>query len=112
MVYELLGLTGKDRILSLAGHILRRESGEALRDFSEILADGKEPSAVLTELLAHFRDVMIAKIQPDAPELSIYGAQKQDLLQEAESLSEPFLDALFASLHDSLSDMKRSAARG
>lgn len=110
MVYELLGLTGKDRILSLAGHILRRESGEALRDFSEILADGKEPSAVLTELLAHFRDVMIAKIQPDAPELSIYGAQKQDLLQEAESLSEPFLDALFASLHDSLSDMKRSAA--
>lgn len=110
MVYELLGLTGKDRILSLAGHILRRESGEALRDFSEILADGKEPSAVLTELLAHFRDVMIAKIQPDAPELSIYGAQKQDLLQEAGSLSEPFLDALFASLHDSLSDMKRSAA--
>lgn len=110
MVYELLGLTGKNRILSLAGHILRRESGEALRDFSEILADGKEPSAVLTELLAHFRDVMIAKIQPDAPELSIYGAQKQDLLQEAGSLSEPFLDALFASLHDSLSDMKRSAA--
>lgn len=110
MVYELLGLTGKDRILSLAGHILRRESGETLRDFSEILADGKEPSAVLTELLAHFRDVMIAKIQPDAPELSIYGTQKQELLQEAGSLSEPFLDALFASLHDSLSDMKRSAA--
>lgn len=110
MVYELLGLTGKDRILSLAGHILRRESGAALTEFSDILQDGKEPSAVLTELLAHFRDVMIAKIHPDAPELSIYGAQKPQLLAEAETLTEPFLDALFESLHGSLADMKRSAA--
>lgn len=110
MVYELLGLTGKDRILSLAGHILRRESGAALTEFSDILQDGKESSAVLTELLAHFRDVMIAKIHPDAPELSIYGAQKPQLLAEAETLTEPFLDALFESLHGSLADMKRSAA--
>lgn len=110
MVYELLGLTGKDRILSLAGHILRRESGAALTEFSDILQDGKEPSAVLTELLAHFRDVMIAKIHPDAPELAIYGAQKPQLLSEAETLTEPFLDALFESLHESLADMKRSAA--
>ncbi len=110
MVYDLLGLTGKDRILSLAGHVLRRESGAALSEFSAILQDGKEPSAVMTELLGHFRDVMVAKIHPDAPELSVYGAQKADLLAEAEALSEPFLDALFESLHGTIAEMKRSAA--
>lgn len=110
MVYDLLGLTGKDRILSLAGHVLRRESGAALSEFSAILQDGKEPSAVMTELLGHFRDVMVAKIHPDAPELAVYGAQKPDLLAEAEALSEPFLDALFESLHGTIAEMKRSAA--
>lgn len=110
MVYDLLGLTGKDRILSLAGHVLRRESGAALSEFSAILQDGKEPSAVMTELLGHFRDVMVARIHPDAPELSVYGAQKADLLAEAEALSEPFLDALFESLHGTIAEMKRSAA--
>lgn len=94
MVYDLLGLTGKDRILSLAGHILRRESGEALTEFSAILQDGKEPAAVLSDLLSHFRDVMIARIQPDAPELSVYGDQKPLLMKEAETISEPYLDAL------------------
>lgn len=110
MVYDLLGLTGKDRILSLASHVLRRESGAALSEFSAILQDGKEPSAVMTELLGHFRDVMVARIHPDAPELSVYGAQKADLLAEAEALSEPFLDALFESLHGTIAEMKRSAA--
>lgn len=110
MVYDLLGLTGKDRILSLASHVLRRESGAALSEFSAILQDGKEPSAVMTELLGHFRDVMVAKIHPDAPELAVYGAQKPDLLAEAEALSEPFLDALFESLHGTIAEMKRSAA--
>lgn len=110
MVYDLLGLTGKDRILSLAGHILRRESGEALTEFSAILQDGKEPAAVLSDLLSHFRDVMIARIQPDAPELSVYGDQKPLLMKEAETISEPYLDALFESLHGSLSEAKRSAS--
>lgn len=110
LVYDLLGLTGKDQILSLAGHILRSESGAALSAFSSILQAGKEPAAVLSDLLTHFRDVMIAKIDPAAPELTVYGDRQSDLLQEAKSLSEPFLDALFESLHASLSDTKRSAS--
>lgn len=109
LVYDLLGLTGKDQILALAGHILRRESGEALSLFQEILQSGKEPSAVMSDLLAHFRDVMIAKIDEKSPTLSIYGAKKDELLEEAHSLDEPYLDALFESLHDSLSETKRSA---
>ncbi len=109
LVYDLLGLTGKDRILSLASHILKRESGEALSVFNTILQSGKEPQAVMTDLLAHFRDIMIAKIDKNSPTLSVYGAKKSELLAEAASLDEPYLDALFESLHNSLSETKRSA---
>ena len=109
LVYDLLGLTGKDRILALASHILRRESGEALSVFNTILQSGKEPQAVMTDLLAHFRDIMIAKIDENSPTLSVYGAKKSELLAEAAALDEPYLDALFESLHNSLSETKRSA---
>ena len=109
LVYDLLGLTGKDRILALASHILRRESGEALSVFNTILQSGKEPQAVMTDLLTHFRDIMIAKIDENSPTLSVYGAMKSELLAEAAALDEPYLDALFESLHNSLSETKRSA---
>lgn len=110
LVYELLGLTGKDKILSLASHILRRESGEALSEFSGILQDGKEPASVMGELLSHFRDVMIAKIDPAAPELAAYGDKKEILLAEAKAISAPFLDAIFESLHSALTETKRSTS--
>lgn len=110
LVYDLLGLTNKAQILSLTRHILHRESGAALSEFSAILQQGKEPALVLSDLLSHFRDVMLAKINPDAPELTIYGSQKPALLEEAASLSEDYLDALFESLHNSLSETKRSVS--
>lgn len=109
-VYELLGLTSKDKILSLAGHILERNAGAVLSEFSSILQEGKEPASVMVDLLTHFRDVMIAKIDPKAPELTIYGDKKEQLLKEADSLSAPYVDALFESLHSSLSETKRSTS--
>lgn len=109
-VYELLGLTSKDKILSLAGHILERNASAVLSEFSSILQEGKEPASVMVDLLTHFRDVMIAKIDPKAPELTIYGDKKDQLLKEADSLSAPYVDALFESLHSSLAETKRSTS--
>lgn len=109
-VYELLGLTSKDQILSLAGHILQRDAGAVLSEFSSILQEGKEPAAIMVDLLTHFRDVLIAKIDPNAPELTIYGDKKELLLKEADSLSAAYVDALFESLHSSLAETKRSTS--
>ncbi len=110
LVYDLLGLTGKEEILTLAAHILRRKNAEALGTFHAILQSGKEPAAVLSDLLSHFRDVVMAKIDENAPELSIYGAEKNALIAEAASLSPSYLDALFESLSASLSETKQSSA--
>ncbi len=110
IVYTLLGLTRKDQIISLSHHIFSSKSGEALQLFYQILQNGKEPAAVFFDLLEHFRCLMISKINPNAPELSAYGHQIQTLKDDANQISEFYLDALFSSLHQTISDIKRSSS--
>lgn len=110
LVYDLLGLTGKDRILHLAEEILARKSSAVLSSFYAILQDGKEPQAVLRDLLEHFRNIMLCKVNPKAPELSVYGNNLEALRKEAGAVTEDYADALFSSLHQSLSETKRSAS--
>ena len=109
-VYGLLGLTGKDQIISLSHHIFQNESNETLLLFYDILQSGKEPAAILRDLLEHFRNIMICKINPSAPELTAYGKNLSILRQDASQLSEPYLDALFGYLHQALSETKRSSS--
>ncbi len=109
-VYDLLGLTGKDQIISLSHHIFQGKSGEALTLFYDILQSGKEPAAILRDLLEHLRNLMICRINPKAPELSAYGRNTEILHQDAASLSEAYLDALFGYLHQSLTETKRSSS--
>lgn|GEM_PF-113734 len=109
-VYDLLGLTGKDQILDLSHHIFNGKSGETLSLFYSILQEGKEPAAILRDLLEHFRNLMICKVNPKAPELSAYGGNIDTLRSDAGKLTEPYLDALFDYLHQSLSETKRSSS--
>ena len=109
-VYDLLGLTGKDQVLELSHHIFNGKSGEALSLFYNILQEGKEPAAILRDLLEHFRNLMICKINPNAPELTQYGKQIETLRSDASRLSEPYLDALFGDLHSALIEAKRSSS--
>lgn len=109
-VYDLLGLTGKDQILELSHHIFNGKSGETLTLFYSILQEGKEPAAILRDLLEHFRNLMICRVNPKAPELSAYGGNIDTLRSDAGKLTEPYLDALFDYLHQSLSETKRSSS--
>lgn len=105
-VQDLLGLTGKEQLISLSRHIFKGESGEALSVFYDILQRGREPASILRDLLEHFRNLMVCRIDPDTPELLAYGRLSDEIKKDAESLSEPYLDALFEALHESLQDLK------
>ena len=105
-VQDLLGLTGKEQLISLSRHIFKGESGEALSVFYDILQSGREPASILRDLLEHFRNLMVCRIDPDTPELLAYGRLSDEIKKDAESLSEPYLDALFEALHESLQDLK------
>lgn len=109
-VYDLLGLTGKDQIIELSHHIFQGESSETLTLFYDILQKGKEPSAILRDLLEHLRNMMICRIQPSAPELTAYGKNLPILQADASKVSEPYLNALFDYLHQSLTETRRSSS--
>ena len=109
-VYDLLGLTGKDQIIALSHHIFNGESGETLTLFYRILQSGKEPAAILRDLLEHFRNLMICRIEPNAPELSAYGKNTGLLRDDAAKISEAYLDSLFDYLHQSLTETRRSSS--
>lgn len=108
-VYSLLGLTGKDQIIDLSHHIFNGKSADALSLFYAILQNGIEPAAVLHDLLEHFRNLMICKVTPDAPELIQYGDKLEVLRSDASRLSSAYMDTLFDYLHTSLSEIKRSS---
>ena len=109
-VYDLLGLTGKDQIIQLSHHIFQGKSSETLTLFYDILQSGKEPAAILRDLLEHIRNMMICRINPNAPELSAYGKNLAILKNDVSQVSEPYLDALFAYLHQSLTETRRSSS--
>lgn len=109
-VYDLLGLTGKDQIIQLSHHIFQGKSSETLTLFYDILQSGKEPAAILRDLLEHIRNMMICRINPNAPELSAYGKNLVVLKSDVSQVSEPYLDALFAYLHQSLTETRRSSS--
>lgn len=109
-VYDLLGLTGKDQIIALSHHIFHGESSETLTLFYRILQSGKEPAAILRDLLEHFRNLMICRIEPNAPELSAYGKNISLLRKDAAKIQEAYLDSLFDYLHQSLTETRRSSS--
>lgn len=107
-VYDLLGITGKDEIMELFSHIRRSQGSGALSCFYQILQQGKEPSLVLVDLLEHLRNLMICKINPKAPDLSVYGQGLPQLKADAEAMSDNYMDALFESLHETLVEARKN----
>ncbi len=73
VVTTVLGLPDQEEITGLAEAVLARDSARTLQIFQDILASGKEPAVVLQQLLQWLRDALLCQIDPDFPELAIYG---------------------------------------
>ncbi len=72
-VYAAMGLAGNQRTLSLLERILAHDAEKALREFSAMWMDGKDPTALLTELTGVLRDALMMKIAPKGGESLISG---------------------------------------
>ena len=63
-VYSAMGLAGKRRIAELLDLILRHDTAAALRCFSGMWMDGKDPATLLDELNGLLRDVLMLRVAP------------------------------------------------
>ncbi|MCL4404108.1 DNA polymerase III subunit gamma/tau [Patescibacteria group bacterium] len=64
-VEETIGKVGFDKLSAFAGHLLRRESGEALKSLTEIADGGFNLAAFTKDLIEYLRRVAVLKTSPE-----------------------------------------------
>lgn len=65
-IYGTLGLAGQRQTVELMEAIARQDSGEALRMFGALYSAGRDPAALMGELFALCRDLLILKTAPQS----------------------------------------------
>ncbi len=63
-VYSTMGLAGKRRIEGLFDRILEHDTAAALKAFSAMWMEGKDPIAILGELFTLMRDTLMLRVAP------------------------------------------------
>ena len=81
-VYSAMGLAGNRRVAELLDHILRHNTEAALKAFSGMWMDGKDPVSLLTELSNLLRDVLMLNVAPKGALELISGAFDTGTLRE------------------------------
>lgn len=65
-VLEIFGFNSAEAIAGLAEEVLQRKSSEALESIHRQSDSGKDLSKLLSDLIAHFRNVLLLKVDPNA----------------------------------------------
>lgn len=106
VVTTVLGLPDQEEITGLAEAVLARDSARTLQIFQDILGSGKEPAVVLQQLLQWLRDALLCQIDPDFPELAIYGEAFPRLQNIAQTLPAGRLATLATRTADGLREAR------
>jgi len=96
-VISMLGLVEQDTLFGIADKIINKDARGALELFNNIIDRGKDMGNFLTNLIEHFRNLMIAKITHADPKLIDLPKEICDkLLQQANAFS---LEEIFSAFN-------------
>lgn len=84
-VLGIFGFTALETVGRLAGHIVSQQTAEALAVLDSQSEDGKDLSRLLSELIAHLRDLLVFQVNPDS------GSEKTTAQIEAFKAQAPLL---------------------
>ena len=102
-VYATMGLAGKRRIEELFDRIIGHDTEAALKAFSRMWMDGKDPIGMLGELFTLMRDVLLLRVAPKGGAELVSGGHELGLLRRfAERLTTEELTAGMETLQDAL----------
>jgi DNA polymerase-3 subunit gamma/tau len=83
-VLSMFGLTARSQILSLASAVLKGEAESALRELNELARHGKDLGRLLSDLLNHFRNLLIYQVsQGDMRLLEVSESEAAGLEEQA-----------------------------
>jgi len=85
---SVLGMVEQDVLFAITDKIIQKDPQGALRLFNEIIDDGKDPGVFLTNLIEHFRNLMVAKVSKGDTKLVDLPQEVCDrLLKQSQSLT-------------------------
>jgi DNA polymerase-3 subunit gamma/tau len=85
---SMLGLVSHDKLFEITDRIINKDARGALSLFNEIIDEGKDISVFLSNIIEHFRNLMIAKVtQADAQLIDLPQDICERLLKQAQAVS-------------------------
>jgi DNA polymerase-3 subunit gamma/tau len=87
-VVSMLGMVETNTLFEITDCIIRKEPGVALELLNKIIDNGKDANTFLSDLIEHFRNLMVAKVSRENSSLIDLPADVcQKLLEQAKALS-------------------------
>ncbi|WP_036729077.1 DNA polymerase III subunit gamma/tau [Peptoniphilus mikwangii] len=102
---EILGITSDDILFKISRALIDRNLENAISSLQEIYSKGKDISILISDLISHFRNLMIVKTIKDTSEL-LYTTRLDDYIKEACMLSVDRIIDILKILNETLLNVK------
>ena len=107
VVEELIGLVSKEWIIHFLDALRNGDGPKLLSYIHDALAEGRDATQIMEALIQHVRALLVGKVAPDADELKVYDAFKDDFLAQAESIDFNELNQYVRSAQSIMNDAKQ-----
>ncbi|HVR35406.1 MAG TPA: DNA polymerase III subunit gamma/tau [Methylomirabilota bacterium] len=111
-VLSMFGLTAQGQILDLARHLIAGDTDATLRSLNDLSRGGKDLARLLSDLLGHFRNVLIFHVSGgDASLLEVSESELASLKEDASRLDADALTRIMEVLTEGESRLRDAASR-
>lgn len=107
VVEELIGLVSKEWIINFLDALRNGDGPKLLSYIHDALAEGRDATQIMEALIQHVRALLVGKVAPDADELKVYDAFKDEFLAQAESIDFNELNQYVRSAQSIMNDAKQ-----
>ena len=107
VVEELIGLVSKEWIIHFLDALRDGDGPKLLSYIHDALSEGRDATQIMEALIQHVRALLVGKVAPDADELKVYDAFKDEFLAQAESIDFNELNQYVRSAQSIMNDAKQ-----
>ena len=107
VVEELIGLVSKEWIIHFLDALRNGDGPKVLSYIHDALAKGRDATQIMEALIQHVRALLVGKVAPDADELKVYDAFKDEFLAQANTVDFNELNQYVRSAQSIMNDAKQ-----
>ena len=107
VVEELIGLVSKKWIIHFLDALRNGDGPKVLSYVHDALAEGRDATQIMEALIQHVRALLVGKVAPDADELKVYDAFKDEFLAQANTVDFNELNQYVRSAQSIMNDAKQ-----